>query len=85
MLGLKMNFLKSEIFCYGRAKELEDEYIELFGCNVVEYSFRYLRIPMCHRKLLNTDWRKMEEQFKKKFSCWKVKHLSYGGRLILIN
>jgi hypothetical protein len=31
--GLKINFHKSEIFCYGGAKEFQDEYIELFGCN----------------------------------------------------
>jgi hypothetical protein len=47
--GLKINFHKSEVFCYGRAKEFQDEYIELFGYNAREYSFRYLRIPMYHR------------------------------------
>ena len=83
--GLKINFHKSEIFCYGKAKEFEDEYIELFGCNTGEYPFRYLGIPMHHRKLQNIDWRRIEERFEKKLSCWKAKHLSYGGRLILIN
>ena len=33
MSGLKMNFHKSEIFCYGQAKQFEEEYIELFRCN----------------------------------------------------
>ena len=46
---LKINFHKSEIFCYGHAKEMEDEYTTLFGCNAGEYSFRYLGIPMHHR------------------------------------
>ena len=49
MSGLKMNFHKSEIFCYGQAKEFEEEYIELFGCNAGQYPFRYLGIPMHHR------------------------------------
>ena len=40
---------------------------------------------MHHRKLLNIDWRRIEEHFQKKLSCWKAKHLSYGGRLTLIN
>ena len=39
--GLKINFHKSEIFCYGQAKEFEEEYIELFGCNAGQYPFRY--------------------------------------------
>ena len=85
MSGLKINFHKSEIFCYGQAKEFEDEYIELFGCNAGEYPFRYLGIPMHHRQLRNIDWRKVEEHFEKKLTCWKAKHLSYGGRLVLLN
>ena len=30
--GLKINFHKSEIFCYGEAKQYETEYAEMFGC-----------------------------------------------------
>ena len=85
MSGLKINFRKSEIFCYGQAKEFEDEYIELFGCNAGEYPFRYLGIPMHYPQLHNIDWRKVEERFEKKLTCWKAKHLSYGGRLVLLN
>jgi exonuclease III len=83
--GLKINFHKSEIFCYGAAKEVEPFYTSLFGCNSGTYPFRYLGIPMHHRQLLNSDWRKVEERFEKKLSCWKAKYLSYGGRLVLLN
>ena len=85
MSGLKINSRKSEIFCYGQAKEFEDEYIKLFGCNAGEYPFKYLGIPMHHRQLRNIDWRKVEERFEKKLTCWKAKHLSYGARLVLPN
>jgi hypothetical protein len=37
MSGLKINFHKSEIFCFGQAKEFEDDDAELFGCDVGEY------------------------------------------------
>jgi len=47
--GLKINFHKSEIFCYGAAKEMQDIYTDIFGCNAGEYPFRYLGIPMHHR------------------------------------
>ncbi|WVZ50961.1 hypothetical protein U9M48_002159, partial [Paspalum notatum var. saurae] len=83
--GLKINFHKSEIFCFGAAKDLQDTYTDLFGCNAGDYPFRYLGIPMHHRQLLNAEWRKIEERFEKKLSCWKAKYLSYGGRLILLN
>ena len=72
-------------FCYGAAKEAEDFYTDLFGCNTGEYPFRYLGIPMHHRQLLNSEWHKVEERFEKKLSCWKAKYLSYGGRLVLLN
>jgi hypothetical protein len=83
--GLKINFHKSEIFCYGEAKEMEHYYTALFGCNIGNYPFRYLGIPMHHRQLLNSEWRKVEERFEQKLSCWKAKYLSYGGRLVLLN
>ena len=84
--GLKINFHKSEIFCYGAAKEMQDIYTDIFGCNAGEYPFRYLGIPMHHRQLLNSDWGKVEERFeKKKLSSWKAMYLSYGGRLVLLN
>jgi hypothetical protein len=31
-LGLKINFHKSELFCFGEAKEDEALYADLFGC-----------------------------------------------------
>ena len=40
---------------------------------------------MHHRKLRNSDWRVIEKRFEKKLASWKAKHLSYGGRLVLLN
>jgi hypothetical protein len=60
--GLQINFHKSEIFCFGQAKELEPQYEQLFGCNKGSYPFRYLGIPMHFRKLNNKDWEMTEER-----------------------
>ena len=35
--GLKINFHRSEIFCFGQAKELEQQYSQLFGCQSGKY------------------------------------------------
>ena len=83
--GLKINFHKSEIFCYGEARELGREYSQIFGCDMGTLPFIYLGIPMHHRKLRNSDWKTVEERFQKKLSGWKGKMLSVGGRLVLIN
>jgi hypothetical protein len=53
--GLKINFHKSEIFCFDEAKEHESQYEQLFGCKKGSFPFRYLGIPMHYRKLNNKD------------------------------
>jgi hypothetical protein len=54
--GLKINFHKSDIFCYGEAKHYEQEYTRLFGCGIGSFPFRYLGIPTNNRKLHNAYW-----------------------------
>ena len=83
--GLKINFHKSEIFCFGKAKEHEVFYSQLFGCGVGKFPFRYLGLPMHTRKLSNKDWRSIENRIENKLSGWKGKMLSLGGCLVLIN
>jgi hypothetical protein len=83
--GLKINFHKSELFCFGNAKESQDEYRILFGCEIGSLPFRYLGIPIHFRRLKNGEWKLIEDHFEKKLSSWLGKLLSYGYRLILIN
>ena len=83
--GLKINFHKSEIFCFGEDKNYENHYIELFGCNSGNFPIRYLGIPIHYRKLSNNDWVRIQERFEQRLSSWKEKNLSTGGRLTLIN
>jgi hypothetical protein len=49
--GLKINFHKSEIFFFGEAKEEEEQYKQLFGCDSGSLPVRYLGIPIHYRKL----------------------------------
>jgi hypothetical protein len=83
--GLKINFHKSEIFCFGQASDEESEYKRIFGCESGSLPFRYLGIPIHYRKLRNSDWYPVETRFEGKLGCWKGKLLSYGDRLVLIN
>ena len=83
--GLKINFHKSEVFCFGQAKDHEEFYSQLFGCASGKYPFRYLGLPMHFRKLYNKDWKCIEERIEKRLSGWKGKLLTVGGRLVLIN
>jgi hypothetical protein len=81
---LKINYHKSELFCFGQAKDHELQYEQLYWCKRRSYSFIYLGIPMHYRKLYNSDWKIIEERIKK-MSSWKGKYLSVEERLVLIN
>lgn len=61
--GLKINFHNSEVFCFGQAKECEAQYTQLFGCGVGSFPFRYLGILIHYRKLLNKEWKGVEDRF----------------------
>jgi hypothetical protein len=74
--GLKINFHKSELFCFGQAQQAVDHYTDLFGCQEGEFPLKYLGIPIHYRKLRNADWKRVEEQFEKRLSSWKGKHLT---------
>jgi hypothetical protein len=63
--GFKINFHKSELFCYGETKECEEHYTELFGCGMGQYPFKYLGLPMHHKKISNEDWKIIEDKFEK--------------------
>ena len=83
--GLKINFHKSELFCFGEAMVFKTEYEQIFGCGQGMFLFRYLQIPMHFRRLKNSDWKGVDERFQKRLSGWKGKLLSAGGKLVLIN
>jgi hypothetical protein len=83
--GLKINSHKSEIYCFEKAKEVENYYKQLFGCESGTFPFNYLGIPIHFRKLKNGEWKPVEDRFEIKLSSWIGKLLSYGDRLILIN
>ena len=83
--GLKINFHKSEIYCFGKAKEQEEEYKRIFGCEAGTLPFKYLGIQINYRKLLNKEWKPVEDRFERKLASWIGKMLSYGDRLVLIN
>jgi hypothetical protein len=83
--GLKINFHKSELFCFGDAQDSVADYAELFGCGQGQFSIRYLGIPIHYRRLTIAEWKLVEERLQKHLSSWKGKLLSLGGRLVLIN
>ena len=48
-------------------------------------SFKYLGIPMTHRRLRNSDWQGVRDRFEKRLSTLFAKFLPSGGQLVLLN
>jgi hypothetical protein len=44
--GLKINFHKTELFCFGNAQDHLDQYAEQFGYKSGDFPIRYLGIPI---------------------------------------
>jgi hypothetical protein len=82
---LKINFHKSEVFYFGKEKEMGEQCKKIFGCAAGSLPFRYLGIPIHYRRLLNKVWNPVETRFGKKLVCWQSKLLSYDDRLVLVN
>jgi hypothetical protein len=85
MSGLKINFHKSEIFCFGSALRVKELYSDIFTCPVNFLPMKYLGIPIDCKKLSNMKWAFTEEKMNKKLGMWKSRFLSIGGRVTLIN
>jgi hypothetical protein len=49
-------FYKREIYCFGKAKEEEHLYREIFGCESGALPFEYPGIPLHYRRLRNSEW-----------------------------
>jgi hypothetical protein len=80
--GLKINFHKSELFCFGEALDEVNAYANLFGCGQGQFPMRYLGILIHYRRLTLAEWKLIEERLQKFLSSWKGKLLSLGGRLV---
>jgi hypothetical protein len=69
--GLRINFHKRELFCFGEAQDEASLYADLFGCGQDEFSIRYLGISIHYRRLMLAEWKLIKERLQKRLSSWK--------------
>jgi hypothetical protein len=62
MVGLKINFEKSEVLLVGGDNETAIKYANLFNCQSGFFPLRYLGVPIVVNRLHVVDWDKMEEK-----------------------
>jgi hypothetical protein len=85
LLGLNINFHKSELFCFGEALDASSQYTDLFGCGQGQFPIWYLGILIHYQRLTIAEWKQVEERLQRCLSSWKGKLMYLGVRLALIN
>jgi hypothetical protein len=61
---LKINFHKSELFCFGKAQDAASQYADLFSCGQGQFPIRYLGILIHYRRLAIIEWKAVEERLQ---------------------
>ncbi|XP_071695868.1 uncharacterized protein [Rutidosis leptorrhynchoides] len=82
--GLKVNFQKSCIYGIGVDFEEVSHVASRVGCQVGVFSFTYLGLPIGSKMLKLNYWSPVIEKIKGRLSDWRMRTLSFGGRVVLI-
>ncbi|XP_071741061.1 uncharacterized protein [Rutidosis leptorrhynchoides] len=82
--GLKVNFHKSCLYGVGADSGEIDMLANRMGCQACKFPFIYLGLPIGAKMKKISDWNSVIEKFKKRLSEWKMRTLSFGGRLVLL-
>jgi len=82
--GLKVNFSKSLLVGTNVAPSWLNEAAMVLNCKVGVIPFMYLGLPIGGNARRLSFWEPLLKRFKSRLSGWKLKHLSLGGRLVLL-
>ena len=82
--GLSANYTKSDIFIVGPDMHFKESLLELFGFQLGVLPARHLGVPLISTKLSSRDCKILLEKIAARIKSLTTKHLSYGGRLQLI-
>jgi hypothetical protein len=85
MTGLKINYMKSEVFLVGGDNDIATLYSNMFGCQVGKLPLKYLGVPVSSGVLKNSDCDFIDAKLVKKLDAWIGISTSSGGKKILID
>ncbi|XP_074314439.1 uncharacterized protein LOC141649654 [Silene latifolia] len=83
--GLCFNKDKSEIYFNGMSQGAMDSILQVSGFKRGVLPFKYLGVPISSRKLTKNDGMRLIDKITTRIRSWGAKHLSYAGRLTLVN
>ncbi|XP_074315421.1 uncharacterized protein LOC141651616 [Silene latifolia] len=82
--GLEMNTDKSDIYFNGMEQGEIDYILSISGFKPGVFPFRYLGVPISHKRMGIGDCTRLIEKVVARIRSWGAKKLSYAGRLVLI-
>ena len=83
--GLKANMDKSSIVFGGNCSQIQQECLDITGFSEGKLPFRYLGLPITASKLSKRECSLLVEKITGKMRTWVSRHISYAGRVVLIN
>jgi hypothetical protein len=83
--GLKVNFWKSCLIGVNVSNDFMDMAATFLNCRRSNIPFKYLGLPVGASPRRMSTWEPLLVSIRKKLNSWSHKHVSFGGRLVLIN
>ena len=83
--GLKANLDKSSIIFGGNCSLSQQACLDITGFNEGKLPFRYLGHPITSSRLSKGECNTLVAKITAKILVWTSRHLSYAGRLVLVN
>jgi hypothetical protein len=66
--GLKINFHKTELLCFGEDQDEANLYAKFFGCELGQFPIGYLGILIHFWRLTDAEWKQVKERLQKRLS-----------------
>ncbi|KAH1150639.1 hypothetical protein GYH30_044590 [Glycine max] len=83
--GLKINFAKGSFGAIGKSAQWTKSAAEYLNCRTLSLPFLYLGIPIGVNLRRTEFWDPIICKCERKLAAWKHRHISFGGRVTLIN
>jgi hypothetical protein len=83
--GLKINFVKSKLYGINIDPSFLSAGSAFLSCRSDTIPFKFLGIPVGANPRRRATWKPIVESMEKRLTTWSSRHLSFGGRITLIN